>query len=245
MNLSYSKLSTFFACPYQYWCKYEAPKEIKAEEKDTVARLFGIAVHQTLEDTDSTSVEELYSVFQKLFLPQLENENLMIKPRDNIASELKRAKKLLANYVNLLPELSGDKKPKKEWWFKFNYHGYRLVGKIDYIQGFRLCDWKTGKYEPRLDELPHSLQFAMYRLGFIDSFGIEPELYYVSLNGGKVYPVHLVENLRKEPTQVAELLAYTEQHIDSCKAAGYFPPTAKYGFSISCNNCGFRHICMG
>lgn len=243
MRYSTSKLTTLFGCPYQYWCKYKAPRAIREQEAETIARAFGIAIHDTVAKSDSTDVDELYHIFQRMFLRSLESADLIIKPKDNIPNELKRGKILLTNYLRLLPKFVGEKNL-KEYFFKFKFEDFELVGKFDRVSDNKLCDWKTGKYTPKAEYLSNDLQFAIYRLGFISEFGLEPEMYYANLTNARAYKVVLSERFTSKPNEVLWLLNYAESYLDMCERMDYFPATGKYGLTIICNNCGFRHLCF-
>ena len=243
MRYSVSRLKTLFTCPYQYYKKYEAPAKEKADEKSTIARVLGTVVHDTIEgDSEKLSLEEVVQVFQTSFLQSLSDSDLMIKPRDSIPKAVKRGKQMITNYRKLLPRLVGQRKPKREWWLRYKLSGYDIVGKLDWVVDDRLYDFKTGQYDPRKEFLMHDIQFAFYRLGFQDNFGLDPQMFWVALDSGRIIPVELNEFYTDEA--LVEYLRYAERLIEMCNLSGFFPPIAKHGINIACNNCGYKHACV-
>lgn len=243
MNYSSSRLGTLFTCPYQYYLKYVVPYEDRLPEKDTLSRLLGKAVHQAIEVDDSTTLAAAAEKsFSATFTSLLANADIMVRPYDNVKTSLASGQKMMRNYRSLLPKINNGE-VKKEWKFEFDYFGYTLIGKIDWISKDILCDFKTGRYDPYSEFLPHNLQFAIYRLAFITKFGFEPKLVWASLLSGKLHEVNLNEEFTSVSDGVSAYLKFAQGYEEFLESFGY-QPIAKQGIQTACNNCGFKYVCI-
>lgn len=104
--------------------------------------------------------------------------------------------------------------------------GLILTGRMDYVVGNRIYDWKTGK--PRPDDY---IQAAVYQRLAIDNGIHDPEVIFVHLSSGTMrtmpdYPKDLVD-------------ALVQSALDVINAKAYMP---RYG--AWCKNCPYTTLCQ-
>jgi RecB family exonuclease len=244
VKYSVSRLLTLMTCPYQYYLSYVVPYKERLPGKETLSRILGSVIHKVIEsDKDEKTYEQLEEQFVLAFADAAAQADLMVRPGDNIKTTIASGKKMLYHYIKQRPLLQGEV-VKTEYDFTLPYYGYTLRGKIDRVVDNRFYDFKTGKYDPYSEFLPHNLQFAIYRLGFMNDFGIEPEMFWFSLVSGKLFEVNLLEEYKETPGAVLAYLEYASKYAELLESVGYLP-LARQGLSTSCNNCEYKHVCIG
>lgn len=182
VDFSYSRIDTYNQCPSKYFYSYilKEPRQFNAPAA------LGNIVHSVLENIlDNEKV---------LDLNELKNEyedNVKIWDPQNLISE-----DLISVGSTIIEEFYDQNIDKsfniyeKEMSFDFILGIYRIIGFIDRVDvsGDRvhITDYKTGKWEVALKDVPKNLQLGIYALALHNIFPekqIYAELYY--LRSGK------------------------------------------------------------
>jgi DNA helicase-2/ATP-dependent DNA helicase PcrA len=182
VDFSYSRVDTYNQCPAKYFYSYilKEPRQFNAPAA------LGNIVHTVLENVlDNEKVLDLEEL-QREYVTSIESWD-----PDNLIS-----KDLITVGSSILEEFYDQNIDKnfniyeKEMSFSFIIGIYRIIGFIDRVDviGDRvnITDYKTGKWEVALKNVPENLQLGIYALALHNIFPekeIYAELYY--LRSGK------------------------------------------------------------
>jgi DNA helicase-2/ATP-dependent DNA helicase PcrA len=182
VDFSYSRIDTYNSCAAKYFYSYV----LKEPRQFNPPAVLGNIVHEVLEnilDNDKELLlDELKDEYEKI-IPEWDPDNRI--PNDLI--QVGRA---------ILDEFYDEHSDKsfnifdKEMSFDLVIGSYRIRGFIDRVDiiGNRvnIIDYKTGKWEVSLKEVPNNLQLGIYALAAANLFKdkeVHAELYY--LRSGK------------------------------------------------------------
>lgn len=232
-KLSYSRLSTFEACPLKYKFRYL----YKIPSPSNAAANFGTAVHETLNQFyeglkhgKEPKFDDLIELYEAHWIPYGYDS------RAHHNARKKQGIKILENYFKkhdgdwVIPEMM-------ERAFNLKIGDYNFNGRIDRIDKledgtFEVIDYKTGKSKKN-QNLNKDLQLSLYALACRDVYGIEASklsLYFLEDNE-KHSTSRGVEDLEKAQ---AEICKKTDALMQSdFEATPGFP----------CKFCEYRLIC--
>lgn len=169
-NLSYSHISSYEKCPYQFYFKYF----LRIPGKDSAPKSFGMTVHNTLKefyDILTMYKEGLRGVAEepsKDDLLQIFNRKWKGEGYESRKQELDRKKageQMLSNYFDKY--FSTDENPVLlEHSFRVNFDDFWLRGVIDRVDetedGLVIIDYKTGRAPKDDRSLLKDLQIPIY-----------------------------------------------------------------------------------
>ncbi|MDQ3896057.1 MAG: PD-(D/E)XK nuclease family protein, partial [Actinomycetota bacterium] len=240
LTLSASQLDTYDDCPLRY--AYEYGLRIRDEAGASAA--LGTLVHEVLAEFLRPGREGPHT-HEALLAVAAEHW------RDDIARYRPQIEECRRDYYSML-EL---------WWaaegeglnradvldtehrFDIEVGDVRLVGSIDRVDrsplgdGIRIVDYKTGRHEPRADDLPDDLQLAVYHLAAsrdpeLAAFGPPRQLQLLYLRTMKPYEQPIVHG-HAEATEARVLAAAEDIRRER------FEPSV----DASCRNCSFHRLC--
>lgn len=161
LNLSYSKMNTFYECPFKYYCNYILKI---GEYKSTFDAYLGSLCHFILSKIydDNFNFENAKNDFLKSEKYDLTNENIVFM--NKILNELKESISQIKQLTNLnkYQDISCEEE------IKININGTNFIGIIDkilkYNNNVAIIDYKTGNVEIdlRLAEYGLNLQLPTY-----------------------------------------------------------------------------------
>jgi superfamily I DNA/RNA helicase/RecB family exonuclease len=236
--LSASQLDTYDDCPLRYAYQYG----LRVRDDAGPAAALGSLVHAVLAaflDPGSTRPRTratLLALAAELW-------------RDDIARYRPQVEECRRDYFGMLDA----------WWdgegatgeasdvvaveraFEVDAAGHRLVGSIDRVDrvdgGLRILDYKTGRHEPRPDDLPDDIQLAVYHLAATRDPGL------AALGPARQLRLLYVRSMHRFEQPVVEGHAeLTEARVaDAAARIGgeLFEPAA----DASCRTCAFHRLC--
>lgn len=232
-KLSYSKLTTFEACPLKYKFRYL----YNLPSPNTAASNFGVSVHNTLNEFyeglksgKEPSLDDFKDLYEK---------NWISKGYDNRAHHNTRKKQgieIIENYYDLnkenwiIPEMM-------ERAFNLKIGDYSFSGRIDRIDKledgtYEVIDYKTGASKKN-QKLEKDLQLSLYALACRDVYDIQASklsLYFLEDNE-KHSTTRNSDELEKAEKDIAEK---TDKLMNSdFEATPGFP----------CKFCEYRLVC--
>jgi superfamily I DNA/RNA helicase/RecB family exonuclease len=239
--LSASQLDTYDDCPLHYAYKYG----LRVTEEAGAPAALGSLVHAVLAeflrpDRDGVRTREvLLGIASDLWT-------------DDIARYRPQIEECRRDYYSMLEDWwtvearSGEAIPDvldTERRFDIEVGGLRLVGSIDRVdrtadgEGIRIVDYKTGRKEPRPEEMPDDLQLAVYHLAAtrdpgLAAFGPPRALQVLFLRSMHAHEQPVVAG-HAEATE-ARVQAVAE-HIRQ----EHFEPSV----DASCRHCSFHRLC--
>jgi superfamily I DNA/RNA helicase/RecB family exonuclease len=167
LRLSASQLATYDDCPLRYALEYG----VGARGEVGVHANLGSLVHEVLAAFCDPDTDEVHHTRDGLLA--LAEQHW----RDDIAPYRPQVEEARRDYFAMLEAWweaeGGDERLAPEVLaveraFEVVAAGHRLVGRIDRVDrvgdGIRIVDYKTGKREPRPDEVAGDLQLAVYHL---------------------------------------------------------------------------------
>jgi len=165
-EFSYSRIDTYEMCPSKYFFSY-----IKKEPRRFNApAVLGNIVHSVLEDCISKDSDLDIGQMKKLYKDNL----LSYDPAGKIPKELVDVGDEI---VEEFFDLNKNKKFNvygKEVGFNFVIGNYSIIGYIDRVDVINndvyIVDYKTGKREVALKDIPSNLQLRNIRIGSQKSF---------------------------------------------------------------------------
>lgn len=197
VDFSYSRIDTYNQCAAKYFYSYiqKEPRQFNA------AATLGNIVHSVLENTLDNNKE--------LNLQELTNEyekNIPIWDPDNNIS-----KELISVGFNILNEFYDTNSDvefsiyDKELPFNLIIGSYKIIGFIDRVDVYpnrvNITDYKTGKWEVALKDVPNNLQLGIYAMAMDHIFPdkeIYAELYYLrsGKKKGHLFTKQDIENVK-------------------------------------------------
>ncbi len=182
---SYSKLSTFENCAFQYKLRYI--DNIKVD-KDTIERFLGNTVHSTLEYTYQNRENLLKKDKPKEAMTELFNyfwrkdykDSITIVKRGKGAGDYKSAgARCIERYFDKYYPFDQNKVlgMEERIQIKLDAEGkYLLNGIIDRLDetpggGLEIHDYKTGMNPPSQEKIEKERQLALYHIGVAEKYG--------------------------------------------------------------------------
>jgi RecB family exonuclease len=225
--ISYSRLSTYLACPYRFYLQYVEGCKPPANAQ----MIFGSSLHAALRDFYTQerippTLDDLYSHFCCNWLP------FGYPSRESQARFFQEGLSILKDYYDrniegFQPALFAEKK------FRVLIKGIALVGIVDRIDqlkggGYRVVDYKT-----HLKSNPDRLQLTLYYMALGRIFkGPPEELLFYFLKEQEALPV-LVSPVMLEEAQ--ESLFRMKEGLEQ----KLFPKNK----GESCLSCDFQRFC--
>lgn len=243
LRLSATQLDTYDDCPLRYAYQYA----LGVRGDSGVQADLGTLVHDVLAEFLSPARaggpsrrtrDDLMAIADRLW-------------RDDIARYRPQVEEARRDFFAML----------EQWWeteghgplapevldvereFSIEVGGHRLTGAIDRIdraddgEGIRIVDYKTGKKEPRPDELPDNLQLAVYHLAAsrdpeLAALGPPTQLRLLFLRTMNVYE----QEVRPDHAATTEARV-----LDAARRilAENFEPSVE----ANCRNCDFHRLC--
>lgn len=238
--LSASQLDTYDDCPLRYAYQYG----LRVKDDAGAPAALGSLVHEVLAEflrpgRDGERTREA--------LLALAAERW----RDDVARYRPQIEECRRDYYSMLQdwwavEGEGPNAPEVlavEHRFEIELGGVRLTGAIDRIdraddgEGIRIVDYKTGRKEPRLDELPDDLQLAVYHLAAtrdpeLAALGPPRQLRLLYLRTMRAYEQPILTG-HAEATEARVLAAAAQIQLEQ------FEPSV----DASCRHCSFHRLC--
>jgi RecB family exonuclease len=240
LRLSASALETFDLCPLRYSFEYVLGVR---SESGTAAEL-GTLAHDILEAfLDPARAGERPHSLEALL--ELAGE----KWRDDIARYAPQREEAWRDLIAMLEawwavEGQGPLAPDVaavEHRFEVEVGPHALRGKIDRVDrvsgGTRVVDYKTGRSEPRQDDMPDNIQLAVYHL----AASRDPELAAIG-PPTRLELLYLRSMARYEQPIADDHVAHTEERILAAASeilTEAFEPVA----GTHCELCGFQRLC--
>ena len=247
---SFSRLSTFHQCKYEYWLNYLAPEEHRLPNEDNAFNLYGSFCHGLLERWANGELAsfEMLPIYEDEFDVQVSEDF----PPNNFAD-------LRSTYYNdgwqFFHDFEGfpDKYEivSAEQEFTVEFERFKLRGFIDLILrdketgNFVILDWKSkAKFKSKAEQKEYARQTYLYAKYINDSYGVWPE---------KLVFFHFRKQIMTEiPFKMADYLEaihWAEKTVDEIeKTENWEVPyteTDAKGASFFCNClCGFRRNCQ-
>ncbi len=240
-NLSYSHISTFNACAYQFYFRYF----LEVPGMDAASKSFGLSIHNTLKELYERLVRFKEGVDEHPKLPDL-NDFLAIyqskwqskgyesKKQEKIRFEA--GKKALEGYFKKF--FTGKENP---IWLEGKFHvdldDIRIRGTVDRLDkvgdDYEIIDYKTGKLKKRKDNLEDNLQLGIYSIALEKVKNIKANkasLIYVESQDK--LSVTISEELKE---RAKEEVIGTLNEIKKLE----FPPKP----GMLCKFCDYRNVC--
>lgn len=194
-HLSASQLKTMSMCPQRWYFYHEG---YPADATDTTYLRCGTKVHESIE-----------SHLSGKDLPDLSDDV------DDMA------KKHYYRCLNIYQELNIAEGGEVEKEFKAVVNGVEIGGRVDYVVGNRIYDWKTGK--PRPDDY---VQAAVYQRLARENGISDPQVVFVHLSSGTMrvmptYPEDSVDALVQSALDIINAKAFMPRYGSHCRFCPY------------------------
>lgn len=246
---SFSRLSTFHQCRYQYWLTYLATKEEKLPNEDNAFNLYGSFCHELLEKWGNGELAafELVDKYADEFDIQVSEDfppNSFADLRDTYYND---GYQFFLDFDGL-PEQYEIISPEKEFTVEFDC--FKLRGFIDLILrnketgGYIVLDWKSkAKFKSKAEQKIYARQVYLYSKYIHDAYGVYPEkliFYHFRKNIQTVIPFDYKDYL--------EAIQWAENTINEIEAVEEWDVPClsdrEDGSIWFCSNlCGFRRNC--
>lgn len=232
-KLSYSKLTTFEACPLKYKFRYlyNLPSPL------TAAANFGVSVHNTLNEFyeelkqgKEANLDKLHELYEKNWIPY------GYESRAHHNARKHQGLNIMKDYYEVnsddwkIPEML-------ERAFNLKVGKYAFSGRIDRIDKlndgtYEVIDYKTGTSKKNA-KLEKDLQLSLYALACRDVYGIE---------ASKLSLYFLEDNEKQSTTRTNEELDKAEEEI-CAKADALMNSDFEATPGFACKFCEYRLIC--
>lgn len=217
-------MKDYLACPKRFWYRANRPETAKLNKHV----VFGSIVHEAIE------LIEQHKYLKEVI--QWSEEEWDKRSGSNFAKGAnkppKSFSKMLTNYFDKIrTEFPKDVNALVEHFFDIKWNDkVNIVGKIDYIAGHSIYDWKSGARKPSPYQL-QDLQFYVYEWAYRELYGREPKVYYGFLNEGELLPVEIKDELKNTLPIIIDRIIEDVDKIPY-RVAGY-----------QCRDCFYREIC--
>jgi putative RecB family exonuclease len=243
---SYSRISTFQNCPYQYKLQYI--DKIKVEEEGIEA-FMGSRVHETLERlyknvmlSKIDGIEELVEYYNKLWEKKWHDKVIIVK--SSFTPEHYRIlgeKAIRAYYEQYYPfDQSTPLCTEKKIVFNLGDENHKMLGIIDRLDKtengtLEIHDYKSSGRLPTQAEVDIDKQLALYQLAVHQSYPNSKKIILVW------HYVQFGAELRstRSKKQLKQLQAEYRELIDEIGHAKKFPTSE----SILCKWCSYQRYC--
>ena len=188
MKFSYSNISTFSQCPYQWFLKYREKLKTLPETNADNALWLGLALHKGIE---TGSVEEAIAEYKSHF-------NIITDDHINYIMQLEYQ---ISRVIELLPE-GGE--------HELEIKTDEFVGYIDYVCGDTLYDFK---FSNNIDNYIKSPQLSIYKyyLEFV-----RPDIKINHLKYVFVPKMQIRQRLKaKPPETIVEFRSRLQEHLEA------------------------------
>ena len=182
VDFSYSRLDTYKQCPSKYFFSYITKEPRQFNPPAVLGNIVHEVLETTLEDGQSVDLNTLKTRYEEVF-PEWDPDNI-------ISQDLIQVGRVILDEFYDAHEGKKFNIYDKEMAFDFIIGLFRIRGFIDRVDvvGNRvnITDYKTGKWEVALKNVPQDLQLGIYALAVSLLFPdkeIYAELYY--LRSGK------------------------------------------------------------
>lgn len=169
-NLSYSHISTYEICPYQFYFRYF----LKIPGKESHARSYGMTIHNTLREfyervkqynlglpgiTEKPTLEDLLDIYKKKWQSEGYDSEKHEKRR------FKDGKESLRKFYKKFH--TGNEEPVwLENKFRANFEKFWIRGTVDRMdesdEGLEIIDYKTGSVPKNINRAKKNLQIPIY-----------------------------------------------------------------------------------
>jgi len=227
-RLSASGINRYLQCPYKYLC---SAKDITPRESDTSALLLGSAVHKIIEDYYKFDVE---GGWERYLFERFDG----LKEMDISPRYLGRIDQIRDSFIGFEAERieRGEPPPaivEGHWERRIpgredlpKIHGY-----IDYYDGERMIDWKTGSSRYYDGDREKYLQGRLY-VTLLDPRGTAGiEGYFLFLLDGELLPI-------SDDFTVDDLIEAVETVKEGIERGHFEPRQNRF-----CTWCDYMHVC--
>lgn len=197
VDFSYSRIDTYTQCPAKYFYSYiqKEPRQFNAAA--TLGNIVHSVLENKLENNKQIDLEELKSEYEK---------NIPIWDPDNkISNELiSVGSQIIDDFYDTNSDVDFHIFD-KELAFSLIIGSYKIIGFIDRVDVYEdrvhITDYKTGKWEVTLKEVPNNLQLGIYALAMDHIFPdkeVYAELYYLrsGKKKGHLFSKQDIENVK-------------------------------------------------
>lgn len=240
-NLSYSHLSSYESCPYQFYFKYflEIPGKVSSSQS------FGLSIHNTLREfyervirsksgfegfEKMPDLEDLFEIYRRKW----KSDGYESRAQEN--QRFRAGKKYLSDYYeNIFSEK--DYPLELEYRFRSFLGDIRLKGVVDRIDrvegGVRIIDYKTGRAPRDGKKMKNDLQVPVYIMGIEQAMAEKVKAAeYIYLEEGKRIEVPISPETRKRA------LAKVKDDLERLRKLRFSPNPG-----MLCKFCDYRTIC--
>ena len=226
MEISYSRINAYQACPYKYKLIYIEGKKVPPNQFTSL----GLSIHRALDDYHAKkagSFEELIDSYNKSW------KNEGFSSPQQAYEYFEKGRNILENYfretLNCKTEIIYLEKD-----FIFPLGKNKVKGIIDRIDRhpdgtYEVIDYKTHKDMWKQEKADADLQMSLYALACEKVFGFKPDLlsFYFLAAGRKV-------NTTRTKEQINEAVN-TAESVAGKIIQGVFTPDTKF-----CPKCDFK-----
>lgn len=204
-NLSYSKISTYIGCPFEYFLKYG----LGVESKDNPYLAFGKLIHEMLDkfwDVNYQSPDSFAGQFVGIWYKLVNHEmkghrEIQFQYPEQSKYMATRGRKMLQRFYldNIGRKEEGDVPLLREYEFKIEITNKSIVGVFDRVDNPRngatlrkIMDYKTDSHPPKdIDEanFVQSFQFTLYRIAHNMLFNQDAIVHAHYLQNGRIFPI--------------------------------------------------------
>lgn len=247
---SFSRLSTFEQCPYQYYLNYVMPRDERPPNEDNAFSLYGSFVHELLEKYSRGELAsfDLVPIYEDEFDIRVNKEfppNSYVDLRESYYNDGYAFLESFDGFEDQYETLGVEQR------FVVDFEDFKLTGFIDLILkdkktgGIVVQDWKSkSKFANKKEQAHYARQPALYSKYIYDTYGVFPEiLRFYMFRKGTVVDIPFSEQIYNDAIQWAASL------VKKIEATDQWIPNLeidKDGYpDFYCSNlCGFRNSCQ-
>lgn len=197
VDFSYSRIDTYNSCAAKYFYSYVLKEPRQFNAPAVLGNIVHDVLENVLENNKQLDIEELQSEYNNVIG--------IWDPDNNIDSNLIDVGRHIINEFFDTNKDTSFNIYDKELEFDFIIGSYRIRGFIDRVDKIDnhifITDYKTGKWEVTLKDVPNNLQLGIYALALSEIFPdskIRAELYYLrsGKRKGHLFSSEDIENIK-------------------------------------------------
>lgn len=243
---SYSRLSTFENCPFQYKCIYIDKEE---REEESIEAFMGSRFHEAMEKLYKELNYKVHSLDELLDYYNGEweknyNDTIIIVNPERTADDYKRAgKSFIEKYYGRYYPFNQNRTlaVEKQVFLNLDKDGkYKIRGYIDRIDqarsgAYEIHDYKTSGTLPHQQRVDEDKQLALYQLAiqdmWVDVSDVKLIWHYVAFDKEMIST--------RTPEELEKVRQGTMELIDLVESAAEFLPKE----SALCQWCAYQRLC--
>ena len=240
---SFSRLSTFEQCPYQYYLNYVLPKEERPPKEDNAFSLYGSFVHELLEKYSLGELAswDLLQIYEDEFDLRVNKDfppNAYADLRESYFNDGYAFLESFDGFDEEYETLGVEQK------FVCDFGDFKLQGFIDLILrdrktgGIIVQDWKSkSKFANKKEQAHYARQPALYSKYIYETYGVFPTiLRFYMFRKGTIVDIPFSEKIYNEAINWASNIVKKIEATDS-----WYPVKDSW---MCTQLCDFRHSCQ-